>query len=323
MMAALARMALAIEDVYITEALYGRAAKSTDFQRETHALLDLARQMIDHPGDVLPRLVDLAIELCGGISGGISLYESMPKPGVFRWHYLRGNLAKFTGGTTPRQFSPCGITLDLNKTILAECPERVYTWLQDAGISLAECLLVPLYIGGSEPLGTLWIVSENKGHFDSGHARVMTELASFAGIALHMVRAEQSLMHSLEQQETLTREMSHRVKNMFAVVGGLIRVSAKAASTPAEMSDLLSGRMEALALANGLVRRSFVDTQVSECADLAEVVGKILLPYERTSEASRFLLEGPSIWLGNHATNGVALVLHDGYQCRKIRCVQD
>ena len=53
-----------------------------------------------------------------------------------------------------------------------------------AGIALPECLLVPLYVGGEMPLGTLWIVSPSEGHFDSGHARIMTELAAFAGMAL-------------------------------------------------------------------------------------------------------------------------------------------
>ena len=99
-----------------------------------------------------------------------------------------------------------------------------------AGVALPECLLVPLYIGGAMPLGTLWIVSPSKGHFDSGHARIMTELAAFAGIALRMVSTEERLRQAFEtqeqltaEQETLTEEMGHRVKNLFAIVGGMIR----------------------------------------------------------------------------------------------------
>ena len=311
-MVALAEHSVALEKVYITDELYRRAPTSTDYQQEKAALHDLSRQMVDHPAQVLPRLVDLAIDICGGISGGISLYENDPAPGVFRWHHLRGTLAQFTGGTTPRNFSPCGITLDLNKTILAEHPERVYSWLTDANISIPECLLVPLYVGSKEPLGTLWIVSEDEGHFDSGHARVMTELAGFAGMAVGMVRTEQRLKHSLEQQETLAREMSHRVKNMFAIAGGLIRLSAKAAATPAEMAEILSGRMEALAAANALVRRSFDDKTVPEGAELSELIRKILLPHEQQSgEASRFIIEGPKVRLGDQATNGIALIFHE------------
>src|SRR5436305_2036061 len=84
-------------DPFITEQLLLRTPKKTDYLQEKLALQDLARQMANHPGDVLPHLVDLAIEICGGVSGGISLYEESPRPGVFRWHYLRGDLEKFTG----------------------------------------------------------------------------------------------------------------------------------------------------------------------------------------------------------------------------------
>ena len=301
-------------DVFITEQLLLRAPKKTDYLQEKLALQDLALQMADHPADVLPRLVDLAIEICGGVSGGISLYEENPSPGVFRWHYLRGDLQKFTGGTTPRAFSPCGVTLDLKTPILAEHPERCYSWLVEAGIALPECLLVPLYVGGAEPLGTLWIVSRSEGHFDSGHARIMTELAAFAGIALRMVRTEQRLQQAFVEQETLTNEMGHRVKNLFAIFGGMIRVSARASTTPQEMSDILSGRLQALASAHALVRRTFDDKGVaSQGADLQEIVSTILNPHEGVGalRLARFKIEGPRIRLGDHATNGVALVLHE------------
>jgi GAF domain len=124
------------------------------------------------------------MELCEAVSGGISLYEPEPSPGVFRWHHLRGDLEKFTGATTPRHYSPCGITLDRRAPILVQRPERVYTWLQDANVSLPECLLVPLYVGADEPLGTLWIVSEAEGNFDGRHADALADLAGFAGLAL-------------------------------------------------------------------------------------------------------------------------------------------
>ena len=80
------RAAAVPADVFITDELLRRAPKKTDYLQEKLALQDLARQMADHPAEVLPHLVDLAIDICGGVSGGISLYEEKPSPGVFRWH---------------------------------------------------------------------------------------------------------------------------------------------------------------------------------------------------------------------------------------------
>jgi hypothetical protein len=40
----------------------------------------------------------------------------------------------------------------------------------------------------------------------------------------------------------LAGEMSHRVQNLFAIFGGMVRVGARSAFTPQEMSEILSGR---------------------------------------------------------------------------------
>jgi two-component sensor histidine kinase len=190
-------------------------------------------------------------------------------------------------------------------------PERVYDWISKANIVVPEVLLVPLYLGGKKPLGALWIVAPSEGHFDSGHARVMTELAAFVGIAVRMLQTEQRLKDALDQQETLTKEMSHRVKNLFAITMGMVRISERASSTPAEMSQILSGRLAALAEASALVRRSFVENGKVEGADLGELARKILLPHARHGGRDHFSANGPTTWLGERTTNGVALVFHE------------
>jgi two-component sensor histidine kinase len=300
--------------MYITDELESRPGKTPDYLQEKLAIQDLARRMTDHPEGMLPRLVDLAMELTGAVSAGLSLYEENPAPGIFRWRYLHGTLAPFEDATTPRNFSPCGVTLDRKTAVLCKHPEQFYNWISDANIIVPEVLLVPLYLGGDEPLGTLWIVSDTEGHFDSNDARVATELASFAGIALRMVKTEKNLQASLEEQETLAKEMNHRVKNLFAIADGMVRLSARGASSVDEMSKTLSGRFHALASAHGLVRRTFNtasdDTKVT---DLAALVRAILQPHEHITPGgiSRFTICGPDVAFGEHSLNGIALVFHE------------
>lgn len=303
----------AIAEVFITDELARRAAGKVDYFQEKLALQDLAARMADRPDEVLPRFVDLAMEMTGGVSAGLSLYEEDPAPGVFRWQYLRGLLAPFNGATTPRNFSPCGITLDRNGPVLSSHPERVYNWISEANIVVPEVLLVPLYLGGKAPLGTLWIVSDKEGHFDSGHARVMTELASFVGIALRMLQSEQRLQRSLDEQQTLAMEMGHRVKNLFAMIDGMVRISAKDTTSKDDLARVLSGRVHALADAHALVRRNFGAGDAARATDLVALVRTILRPYERRTDdaASRFAVQGPAIMCGDQATNGMALVLHE------------
>jgi two-component sensor histidine kinase len=304
----------AVAAVYITEELEKRAPTKTDYLQEKLALQELAVRMVEKPDEVLPRFVDLAMEMFGGVAAGLSLYEENPSPGVFRWRYLRGSLARFEGATTPRDFSPCGITLDQNRPVLTAYSERAYDWISNCNVILPEVLLVPLFIGSAAPLGTLWIVSDEDRHFDSGHARIATELAKFVGAALYMQRTEQRLKQALAEQEVLTAEMSHRIKNLFAMTNGMIRMSAKTAETPKDMAAVLSGRLNALSTAHALVRRQFDDIgKVREYSDLMSLMETILAPHGRLGAVDRaqFAITGPVVSIGDKATNGLALVFHE------------
>lgn len=307
-----------VADVFITDAFARRPVRPADHQLEKHALQDLAARMLDHPEEVLPRFVEQAMAVTGGSSAGLSLYEADPAPGVFRWHAVCGEFARFDGATTPRDNSPCGMTLDCAGPVLARHPERLYDWIAAAGLVVPEVLLVPFYLGGPDPLGTLWIVGEDAGHFDQGHARAATELAGFVGTALRMQRDREQLSRALERQEMLAREMSHRVTNLFAVTDGMIRFGAKSARDKDDLARTLSGRLRALAAAHALACRTF-DASGAEtillAPDLVALVRAVVVaPYQEEDagdEPPRVVLDGPVVALGRHAANGLALVLHE------------
>jgi two-component sensor histidine kinase len=303
-----------LPDLYITAELDRRPAGRVDYRQQMFAIQDLAVKMADSPDEILPRFVDLAMEIAGGASAGLSLYEPNPAPGVFRWRFLRGVLSPFDGATTPRDFSPCGVTLDQNGPVLSLHPERFYDWISSAEIVVPEVLLVPLYLRASEPLGTLWIVSEQEGHFTRSHARAMTELASFVSVALRMLESEHRLQDALAEQETLAKEMSHRVKNLFAITDGLIRASARGASDKEEFAEILSGRIHALASAHALVSRNLRDVgHAPRTGDIGTLLQAVVLPHQhgRAGAAPSVRLDGPEAPCGDHALNSVALVFHE------------
>ena len=296
---------LAVAQVCITDELAHRETPQPDYLREKQAIQDLALQMAVRPSEVLPHLVKLALEICGSDSAGISLYER--EGSIFRWHHVTGALAEFNGGTTPRGFSPCGICLDQKVPILMERPERAFSWIADAGLIIPEVLLVPLFIGDESPLGTLWIVARDGQHFNAGDVRVMSELAACAGIALRMNEGEASLKQALENQETLAQELSHRVKNLFSIADSIIRLSAKSSATPQELAASVSGRLHALSVAHGVVKRTLnAEGVANEGSDLSELVATILRPYHSPID-----IEGRSILVGGQATSTFALVFHE------------
>lgn len=294
-----------ISDIIITNELAERSSATPDYLREKLAFRDLAHDMANNPNEVLPRLVRLAMEATGADSAGISILEHRDRQ--FRWFALHGSLSAFEGTRTPFDFSPCGITLANNEPVLMKHPEAVYDWIRDAGISVPEVLLVPLRLREPDEtgaVGTLWVVASKSKHFSQEHARVLTELAAFSAVALRMVQSEERLQAALTEQEQLTREMAHRIKNLLAITGGMLRLTARTSNTKEDLVNKLSGRLHALSEANQLVRRSFADGQFPGVG-LREVMEIVLRPYERAS------MDGPHVSLGDHATNSMALIFHE------------
>ncbi|RAI58617.1 hypothetical protein DOO78_13075 [Roseicella frigidaeris] len=115
-------------------------------------------------------------------------------------------------------------------------------------------------------------------------------------------------------RELLLRELDHRVKNLFAVMGGLVAFSAREAASPQAMCEALLGRIEALAQAHDLVRPAIAGAAGDiRSTTLAALVHALLAPFRAAGEqaAGRLRLEGPEIPLGPAAAPPIALALHE------------
>ncbi len=119
-----------------------------------------------------------------------------------------------------------------------------------------------------------------------------------------------------EQQNLLVREMSHRVKNFFAVTSGLVTLSARSARTPADMAEAVRDRLGALARAHGLTRPGLINGNGKPCQDttLHALVQTIFAPYvdpEHSKDHGFFIITGPCLPISGSAVTSVALVLHE------------
>jgi len=296
-----ALMRVSVVDVTITQDLGRRPAPAPDYLREKLAFQDIAAQMADSPQELLPHLVRQAMDICNASAAGISVLDGL----VFRWLGLAGRLEAFEGATTPRDFSPCGVCIDNRSAVLMRRPERVYGWIADANITIPEVLLVPLVARGQAPIGTLWVVADEGEHFNTEHERVLTDLAAFTAAALRIVQSESRLKKALEDQETLTREIRHRIKNLFAVIDAIVRMARRETQTKNEMAKAVLGRVRALSDTISLVRPSVDARSLPDQVDLAELITTILSPFRPPT------LSGPDVQLGEHAAKDLALILHE------------
>ena len=114
-----------------------------------------------------------------------------------------------------------------------------------------------------------------------------------------------------EDRKLLVHELNHRVKNLFAVVSGMVGMTARVASTPQQMARDLRGRIGALAAAHELIRPAITAEEGAAGADLGDLVAAVLRPHLSMGPAAQVAVEGPPVALGPGATTALALALHE------------
>lgn len=271
-------------DVLITPRLYERAPRPPQLKRELSAYRELSDLMTADAALAIQRFLDLAVELCpaAGSAGLSELAIDAAGETYFEWTAMSGALAPYVGGTTPRDFSPCGLCLDNHHTILVERPGRVFTYFNEAEPEIVEGLIVPLYDTGKRPLGTLWVTShEGSKLFDPTDARVMEQLAVQLVLAIKLRRKAKILVQleeTAKDNETLVYEVRHRVKNMIQMTSSLLHLQERAVKSSDARSALREARNRLLVLSS--VYESFfrtdVDARKVEVCRLIEVLTKAL-----------------------------------------------
>jgi PAS domain S-box-containing protein len=164
-----------------TAELDKRSCRAPDYAAECRALLALGEQLAGSPDQILQKLAETTLTLCGAQSAGISLLE--PDGKHFYWPAIAGEWADKVGGGTPRDYGPCGVVLDCDTALLCSHPELDFDYYAPVTPVVEECLLVPFYVN-REAVGTIWIVMHDLSRrFDSEDLRLMTDLGAFAAFA--------------------------------------------------------------------------------------------------------------------------------------------
>ena len=216
---------MTVNDVIITAELSKRAKRLPDYAAENRALHRLSRGLLGTPAGFYGRVVDTAQRLCGAGSAGLSVLS--PEQGLFHWKALTGVYKGFVGGTTPRDFSPCGTCLDRGGPVLYDRPSRYFRYLGKVTPAINEGLVIPVF-AQAEPLATIWVVAHDPArHFDMEDVRILESLAGFIGVALAQKRSEADL-HSqtarLERSDAFNRAVLSTSPDCIKVLDSAGRV---------------------------------------------------------------------------------------------------
>ena len=113
-----------------------------------------------------------------------------------------------------------------------------------------------------------------------------------------------------ETRELLAGEMSHRIKNLFAIASALTAIAARSAATTTEMARDLMQRLTALGRAHDLVRP--IPGEAEKKADLGDLLTVLLAPYgDKEGAGERVHITAPELRVGEAAATTLALVVHE------------
>lgn len=114
-----------------------------------------------------------------------------------------------------------------------------------------------------------------------------------------------------EQREIIAHELSHRIKNIFSVIGGLIGLSARERPEISDAADELRDRVLALGRAHDYVRpHSSQSARDMGHNSLRGVLEEIFAPYAIAGR-SRVELMGADIEIDDRSATPLALLFHE------------
>ena len=102
----------------------------------------------------------------------------------------------------------------------------------------------------------------------------------------------------------MARELSHRMKNMFAVISGIVNVTGRVRGIQGEAAEINS-RIQAL----GRAYETTLDDASSGSIEIGEAIRAVLLPYDR--DATRLVMTGNGVRMPFTIISIVGLVLHE------------
>lgn len=113
-----------------------------------------------------------------------------------------------------------------------------------------------------------------------------------------------------EGNELLAGEMSHRVKNLLAIAGGLTQITGRSAKSVEEMTSDLMQRLMALSRAHDLVRP--IPGNQGDTALLGDLISILLAPYDETAAFSgRIRVAVARMGIGEQAATALAMIIHE------------
>lgn len=131
--------------------------------------------------------------------------------------------------------------------------------------------------------------------------------------AIGLVAEDVTAQKAAEQtRDLLSRELSHRIKNLFAVVASMVSLSARGNNALMEFARTVRGRIEALGRAHDYVRPiEWGGGSEPRERTLQGLLNGLLEPYRNPEQGAQVNISGDDPAIGPLAATALALSIHE------------
>jgi hypothetical protein len=214
----------AAEDVQFRE----RPTRPRDRAREMQGVQRIVRACVISPDAILQELVDVAVELCGADSAGISIEkEGGSDREFYHWAATAGQYSGFLDARLPRYPSACGMCLERGRPQLFRVRQRFFDILGVEAPLVTDGILLPWQV--EQTRGTIFVMAHGRSEaFDSNDLTLMQMLAEFAAMGVQQ-QSQQKLL--LEQAgasaaSAMANRLAHRINNPLQSLTNILYLAA-------------------------------------------------------------------------------------------------
>jgi PAS domain S-box-containing protein len=219
------------------------------------------------------------------------------------------------------------LSKDLNGVILSwnNGAERLFGFTAEEVIGRPVTIIIPLDRQNEEPAILAQIHrGERIHHFETVRQRkdgslldislTISPIRNSSGEivgASKIARDITELKKARERQRLLLREMSHRVKNLFALAGSIVGLSARSATSVDQLAQSARERLSALARAHSLTFLHGIEGAATPSpTTLQSLARTIIAPFDEP-DGPRIVLSGIDAEVSAAAASSLALLLHE------------
>lgn len=173
------------------------------------------------------------------------------------------------------------------------------------GLGVVAYLGTPVHAPDGQVIGTLCVIDHEPHDWTDAQLNALRDLAA-------IMETELVLRRTVADRALIMGELNHRLKNLFAIVAAMVRLSRRAHATGDALAADLETRVNALARAHRLIEpAAAIDNHAMTGVTLKELMVTLLAPYLGDGGRAHLQVEGDPVPLGGRAMTSLSLAFHE------------